>query len=248
MQALLKLSRGIDWLSTQIGKYVIWLILASTLISGLNALSRKLFNLSSNAFLEVQWYLFAASFLIAAGYTLLQGEHVKVDVITSRFSKRTQIWIDVVGFTTFLTPMCLAILWYGIPFFVRGFESGEMSNNAGGLIRWPVYAMIPLGFGLLLLQGVSEFIKRVAFLCGLIDDPTLKVLEKAPEEELAEAIRKTEEEAARQAARNHTSGAKSACAPERQGHYHYGIHCYQSGPNHVRGADLLFAAGLSRGL
>ena len=102
MQALLKLSRGIDWLSTQIGKYVIWLILASTLISGLNALSRKLFNISSNAFLEVQWYLFAASFLIAAGYTLLQGEHVKVDVISGRLSKRAQIWIDVIGFSVFL--------------------------------------------------------------------------------------------------------------------------------------------------
>ena len=196
MQALLKLSRGIDWLSTQIGKYVIWLILASTLISGLNALSRKLFNLSSNAFLEVQWYLFAASFLIAAGYTLLQGEHVKVDVITSRFSKRTQIWIDVVGFTTFLTPMCLAILWYGIPFFVRGFESGEMSNDAGGLIRWPVYAMMPLGFALLLLQGWSELIKRIAFLMGLIEDPTLKKGdEKTAEQELAESIRRLAEAA-----------------------------------------------------
>ena len=196
MQALLKLSRGIDWLSTQIGKYVIWLILASTLISGLNALSRKLFNISSNAFLEVQWYLFAASFLIAAGYTLMHGEHVKVDVITSRFSKRTQIWIDVVGFTTFLTPMCLAILWYGIPFFVRGFESGEMSNNAGGLIRWPVYAMMPLGFALLLLQGWSELIKRIAFLMGLIEDPTLKKGdEKTAEQELAESIRRLAEAA-----------------------------------------------------
>ena len=132
MQALLKLSRGIDWLSTQIGKYVIWLILASTLISGLNALSRKLFNISSNAFLEVQWYLFAASFLIAAGYTLLQGEHVKVDVISGRLSKRAQIWIDVIGFSVFLTPMCLAILWYGTPFFLRGFRSGgNVEDNAG---------------------------------------------------------------------------------------------------------------------
>ena len=196
MQALLKLSRGIDWLSTQIGKYVIWLILASTLISGLNALSRKLFNISSNAFLEVQWYLFAASFLIAAGYTLMHGEHVKVDVISGRLSKRAQIWIDVIGFSIFLTPMCLAILWYGIPFFVRGFESGEMSNNAGGLIRWPVYAMMPLGFALLLLQGWSELIKRIAFLMGLIEDPTLKKGdEKTAEQELAESIRRLAEAA-----------------------------------------------------
>ena len=196
MQALLKLSRGIDWLSTQIGKYVIWLILASTLISGLNALSRTLFNISSNAFLEVQWYLFAASFLIAAGYTLMHGEHVKVDVISGRLSKRAQIWIDVIGFSIFLTPMCLAILWYGIPFFVRGFESGEMSNNAGGLIRWPVYAMMPLGFALLLLQGWSELIKRIAFLMGLIEDPTLKKGdEKTAEQELAESIRRLAEAA-----------------------------------------------------
>ncbi|HQY39421.1 MAG TPA: TRAP transporter small permease subunit [Giesbergeria sp.] len=196
MQALLKLSRGIDWLSTQIGKYVIWLILASTLISGLNALSRKLFNISSNAFLEVQWYLFAASFLIAAGYTLMHGEHVKVDVISGRLSKRAQIWIDVIGFSIFLTPMCLAILWYGTPFFLRGFASGEMSNNAGGLIRWPVYAMMPLGFALLLLQGWSELIKRIAFLMGLIEDPTLKKGdEKTAEQELAESIRRLAEAA-----------------------------------------------------
>ena len=196
MQALLKLSRGIDWLSTQIGKYVIWLILASTLISGLNALSRKLFNISSNAFLEVQWYLFAASFLIAAGYTLMHGEHVKVDVISGRLSKRAQIWIDVIGFSIFLTPMCLAILWYGTPFFLRGFASGEMSNNAGGLIRWPVYAMMPLGFALLLLQGWSELIKRIAFLMGLIEDPTHKKGdEKTAEQELAESIRRLAEAA-----------------------------------------------------
>ena len=195
MQALLKISRGIDWLSTQIGKYVIWLILASTIISGINAVVRKALNVSSNAFLEVQWYLFAASFLIAAGYTLLNGEHVKIDVISGRLSKRAQIWIDVIGFTLFLTPMCLAILWYGTPYFIRGFESGEMSNNAGGLIRWPVYAMIPLGFGLLLLQGWSELIKRIAFLQGLIEDPTVKKAEKTAEEDLAESIRRLAEAA-----------------------------------------------------
>lgn len=190
MQALLKLSRAIDWLSSQIGKYVIWLILASTLISGINAVVRKAFNTSSNAFLEVQWYLFAASFLIAAGYTLLNGEHVKIDVVTSRLSKRAQIWIDIFGFACFLTPMCLAVLWYGIPFFTRALVSGEMSNNAGGLIRWPVYLMMPLGFGLLLLQGWSELIKRLAFLQGLIEDPTVKKHEKTAEEELAESIRR----------------------------------------------------------
>ena len=195
MQALLKFSRGVDWLSTQIGKYVIWLILASTLISGVNAIVRKAFNISSNAFLEVQWYLFAASFLLAAGYTLLQNEHVKVDVISGRLSKRKQILIDIFGFIVFLTPMCLAVLWYGIPFFYRAFVSGEMSNNAGGLLRWPVYLMMPLGFGLLLLQGWSELIKRIAFLQGLIEDPTARKAEKTAEEELADSIRRLSEAA-----------------------------------------------------
>jgi TRAP-type mannitol/chloroaromatic compound transport system permease small subunit len=188
MRALLKFSNAVDWLNAQIGKYVIWLILASTVISGVNAVVRKAFNMSSNAFLEIQWYLFAAAFLLAAGYTLLNGEHVKIDVVSSRFSKRTQIWLDVIGFTLFLTPLCLTILYYAIPFFLRGYHSGEMSSNAGGLIRWPVYAMIPLGFGLLLLQGLSELIKRIAFLVGLIEDPTAKKVEKSAEEELAEAI------------------------------------------------------------
>ena len=193
MQALLKFSRGIDWVNTQVGKYVIWLILASTVISGVNAVVRKAFNYSSNGFLEVQWYLFAAAFLLAAGYTLLQGEHVKVDLVASRLSKRAQMWIDIFGFVFFLTPVCLVILWYGIPFFIQGFTSNEMSSNAGGLIRWPVYLMMPLGFGLLLLQGLSEMIKRLAFLQGLIEDPTAKKAEKTAEEELVESIRRLAE-------------------------------------------------------
>ena len=201
MQALLKLSRAIDWLSSQIGKYVIWLILASTVISGLNAVVRKVFNTSSNAYLEVQWYLFAASFLLAAGYTLLNQEHVKIDVVSSHLSKRGQIWIDVVGFSLFLIPLCLTVLWFSIPFFLNGYRSGEMSGNAGGLIRWPVYLMMPLGFTLLLLQGVSELIKRIAFLMGLIEDPTQKKEEKSAEEELAEAIlRQAEAKAAKEGA------------------------------------------------
>lgn len=204
MRALLKFSHAVDWLSTQIGKYVIWLILASTVISGINAAVRKILNVSSNAYLEVQWYLFAASFLIAAGYTLLQNEHVRIDVVSSRLSKRGQIWIDIIGFTFFLTPVCLAILYYGVPFFLRGLQSGEMSGNAGGLIRWPVYAMIPLGFTLLLLQCWSELIKRVAFLKGLIEDPTIKKVEKTAEEELAEAIRRLAE------AKNNTTTGPSA--------------------------------------
>ena len=202
MQALLRLSRGIDQLNAWVGKYVIWLILAATVISGVNAVVRKVLHTSSNAFLEVQWYLFAASFLLAAGYTLLEKEHVKVDVINSKLSLRTRVWIDVLGFTLFLTPMCAIVLYYGVPFFLQAWNTGEMSSNAGGLIRWPVYLMMPLGFGLLLLQGLSELIKRIAFLMGLIEDPTVKILEKTPEEELAEIIRKAEEEAARNAAKS----------------------------------------------
>ena len=202
MQALLRLSRGIDGLNAWVGKYVIWLILAATVISGVNAVVRKVFRTSSNAFLEVQWYFFAASFLLAAGYTLLEKEHVKVDVINARLSLRTRVWIDVLGFALFLTPMCALVLYYGVPFFLQAWNTGEMSSNAGGLIRWPVYLMMPLGFGLLLVQGLSELIKRIAFLMGLIDDPTVKILEKTPEEELAEVIRKAEEEAARNAAKS----------------------------------------------
>ena len=193
MHALLKFSKAVDWLNTQVGKYAIWLILAATVVSGVNAVIRKLFNMSSNAYLEVQWYFFAASFLLAAGYTLLNNEHVRIDVVSSHLSKRGQMWVDIIGFAFFLTPICAAVLWYGIPFFLQGFHSGEMSQNAGGLIRWPVYAMIPLGFTLLMLQGWSELIKRVAFLQGLIEDPTLKRVEKTAEEELADSIRRLAE-------------------------------------------------------
>ncbi len=199
MQALLKLSNAIDGLNRFIGKHVIWLILASTAISAINAIVRKAFNVSSNAYLEVQWYLFAATFMLCSAFTLLNGEHVKIDVLYSRFKKRTQTWIDVFGFTFFLLPFCSAIIWFSVPFFLKGFNSGEMSSNAGGLIRWPVYAMMPLGFSLLWLQGISELIKRLAFLMGLIDDPTEKASGKTAEEELAEAIQKLAEEKAAQA-------------------------------------------------
>ena len=193
MQGLLTFSGAVDRFNTWLNRYVIWLILGATVISGINAVVRKAFNTSSNAFLEVQWYLFAASFLLASCYTLLQNEHVKIDVIYCRFSRRTQTQIDIFGFAFFMLPVCTAVLWFGIPFFWKGLMTGEMSSNAGGLIRWPVYLMIPLGFGLLWLQGVSELIKRIAFLQGLIPDPTLKAGEKSAEEQLAEEIRKLAE-------------------------------------------------------
>lgn len=189
MQALLALSRAIDRLNAFVGKYAIWLIFAATAISALNAIVRKTFNYSSNGFLEVQWYLFAWSFLIAAGYTLLNREHVRIDVLNSRLSKKAQIWIDILGYALFLTPVCLLVLWLCIPIMVERFNSGEMSPNPGGLIRWPVWAALPLGFALLLLQGWSELIKCVAFLKGMGPDPTVKASEKSAEEELLEALR-----------------------------------------------------------
>jgi TRAP-type mannitol/chloroaromatic compound transport system permease small subunit len=189
MQGLLKLSRAIDWVNTQVGKYVIWLILASTAISAVNAIVRKVFNTSSNAYLEVQWYLFAWSFLVAAGLTLLNREHVRIDVLNSRLPKRVQMWIDIAGFALFLTPLCLVVLYYTVPMTMQMYQSGEMSGNPGGLIRWPVWLALPIGFTLLMLQGWSELIKRLAFLTGDGPDPTMKLGEKTAEEELAEILR-----------------------------------------------------------
>ena len=188
MQGLLKLSRAIDWLNAQVGKYAIWLILAATVISAVNALVRKVFNTSSNAFLEVQWYLFAWSFLIAAGFTLLHREHVRIDVVNSRLSKRKQVWIDIIGFAFFLTPLCLAVLYLSTPVVIQMYQSGEVSGNSGGLIRWPVWAALPVGF-VLLLQGWSELIKRIAFLRGQGPDPMGRLTDKTAEAELIEALR-----------------------------------------------------------
>ena len=189
MGAMLRLSKAIDGLNEFVGRWLSWLILAAVLISAVNAVVRKAFNYSSNSFLEIQWYLFAAVFLLAAGYTLLRQEHVKIDIILSRFSKRTQITVEAVCLVLFLLPFCIVVIELVWPLVTRAYVSGEMSSNAGGLIRWPVYALVPIGFGLLLLQGVSEFIKRIAFLRGLIDDPTKKKQVKTAEEELAEFVR-----------------------------------------------------------
>jgi TRAP-type mannitol/chloroaromatic compound transport system permease small subunit len=189
MKSLLRISRGIDWLNEQIGRVVLWAILIAVLISAGNAIIRKTFDTSSNAWLEVQWYLFSCVFLLCAGYTLLRNEHVRIDVLLHRLPKRTQIWVDIFGLAFFLLPAAILIAWLAWPVFMRAYVSGEMSENAGGLVRWPVYVLAPVGFGLLALQGVSELIKRFAFLQGLIDDPMRKKQQKSPEEELAEEIR-----------------------------------------------------------
>lgn len=166
MRALLKLSQAVDALSTVIGKVTMWLILATTLISAGNAIVRKIFDSSSNSLLEIQWYLFAGVFLLGAGYGFLKNSHVRIDFLASRFSDRTRNWIDVVGIVAVLFPFCIVVIALSWPLFTQAYTSGEMSQNAGGLIRWPVYALVPLGFGLLMLQGMSELIKRVAFLTG----------------------------------------------------------------------------------
>lgn len=166
MQALLKLSALIDRFNDLLGRLMMWFILAATLISAGNAIIRKVFGTSSNAWLEVQWYLFAAVFMLGGGYAFLRNAHVRIDFISSKFSARTRNWIDILGIIVFLVPMCLMLIYEGWPVFERAWTSGEMSSNAGGLIRWPVYLLIPAGFAVLLAQGVSEIIKRVAFLRG----------------------------------------------------------------------------------
>ena len=188
MKGLLALSRAIDALTERVGRFVYWLILVVVIISALNATVRKLFNYSSNAYLEIQWYLFSFIFLVGAGYTFLRNEHVRIDIITGRLSPRAQNWIDVIGIVFFLFPMAIIIGWLSWPLFMDSFVRHEVSTNAGGLIIWPARLMVPIGFALLLVQGVSELIKRIAFLSGAIPNPLEKHHGKSAEEELAEEI------------------------------------------------------------
>jgi len=186
--ALLKLSAGVDTLSAQIGRLIRWLVLASVLISAGNAIIRKLFNFSSNAFLEIQWYLFAGVFLLGAGFAFMRNVHVRIDFISGKLSKRTNTLIDIAGIVVFLIPLSLIMVWLSWPLFNNAWVSGEMSQNAGGLIRWPAYLLMPLGFGLLLIQALSELVKRIAFLRGLRDEPMSIEGGKSDEELLAEEL------------------------------------------------------------
>jgi len=188
MKPLLTLARAIDALNLRVGRAVIWLTLAVVLVSAANAVIRKAFNVSSNAWLELQWYLFGAMFLLAAGYTLLQNGHVRVDILSARLSRRAQIGIEIFGVACFLLPACTVIMVLSWPMFVDSFVTGEGSSNTGGLLRWPVKLLIPAGFLLLVLAGVSHLIKCVAFLRGLATDPTETHAGKSAEEDLAEAI------------------------------------------------------------
>lgn len=171
MDFLLKLSRLIDAMSRTVGKGIIWLVLAAVLISTINAIMRKAFNIGSNAYLEIQWYLYAAVFLLGAGQAFMQNAHVRIDVLANMLSRRTRIYVDIAGILIFLLPLCYLIVSLSWPVVYGAYESQEMSTNSGGLIRWPVYAMVPAGFTLLAIQAVSELIKRAAFLAGKCPDP-----------------------------------------------------------------------------
>ena len=171
MAGLLALSRAIDRANEFIGKSVSWLILLAILVSAANAVIRKVFDTSSNAWLELQWYLFGAAFMLAAAYTLKQNEHIRIDIVYGLFSRRVQHWIDLLGHILFLMPFVTLMVIYFVPYVSLSIRSGEMSNNSGGLIVWPAKAILLVGFFLLALQGISEIVKKIAIMRGVLDDP-----------------------------------------------------------------------------
>ena len=164
MKVLLSLSRGIDWFNTQLAVVANWLVLLAALISAGNAGSRYLFSESSNGWLEIQWYMFAGMVLLGGPYTLKMNEHVRVDLVYGMVSERTRIWIDIIGGLLFLLPICIILTYFTWPWFVESWAINEASSNAGGLVRWPVKLLLPVGFFLMAVQGVSEIIKRIAAL------------------------------------------------------------------------------------
>ncbi len=196
MKALLKLSTVIDAFNAWIGRTIYWLVLAMVLISAANTVVRKAFNVSSNAFLEVQWYLFAAVFMLGAGFAFLKNAHVRIDFVSARLSERARAWIDILGILIFLGPFCWLMIDLGWPLVANALKSGEMSQNAGGLIRWPVYALIPAGFALLLAQAFSEWVKRFAYLRGHLDNMLGHPPEEDEETRLARELKEAAEKAA----------------------------------------------------
>src|SRR5690606_35932193 len=208
MKFFLTLSKLIDTINVKVGQAVIWLTLLVVLVSATNAVIRKVFNVSSNAWLELQWYLFGAIFLLAAGYTFLRNEHVRVDVLSQKFSKRTQIKIEIFGVLFFLLPACVLIFWLSLPFFYQSFALHELSSNTGGLIRWPAKLLIPVGFFLLILAGLSHLIKCIGFLRGVCPNPLQRKNAKTAEEELAEEIARQTEMNTAQVANNNTTASK----------------------------------------
>jgi TRAP-type mannitol/chloroaromatic compound transport system permease small subunit len=186
--ALLKLSGVIDKFNELLGKLVMWLVLGAVVISAGNATLRKAFDIGSNAWLEIQWYLFAAVFMLGVGYVMLKNAHVRIDFISSKLSKRSNAIIDAIGIVIFTIPLALIMIDLGWPVFQRAFDSSEMSQNAGGLIRWPVLFLLPAGFAILLAQAVSELIKRIAFITGHRSEPFSVEDGKSDEERLAEEL------------------------------------------------------------
>ena len=181
MKPLLALSRAIDAVNERLGRLVYWCVLIMVLVSAANAISRYALSIASNAWLELQWYLFSAVFLLCSGYTLLHNEHIRIDVVAAGLSRRKQIWIDIFGTAFFLLPIAVYMMWSSWPVFMNAWTSGEISGSAGGLVRWPARLLVPVGFFLLTLQGISELIKRFAYLRGLIPDPVEKHEEPALE-------------------------------------------------------------------
>jgi TRAP-type mannitol/chloroaromatic compound transport system permease small subunit len=171
LQALLKLSRGIDTFMTWVGRWISWLILIAVIISSVNATVRKIFDVSSNAYLELQWVLFSVVFLMCSPWTLLNNEHIKIDIINHLFPLKVRSWIDMIGHVLFLVPFCVILIWTSIPFFLVSYQQNEQSFNANGLPQWPAKSLIMIGMTLLLIQAVSEIIKRAAVMKGLLPDP-----------------------------------------------------------------------------
>ena len=193
MKFLLAIAGLIDRLNERVGRTVLWLTLVVVIVSAGNAVVRKVFHTSSNAWLELQWYLFGAIFLLASGYTYLRNEHVRVDVLSSRFPAKVQVWIEIIGIVFFIFPAAGLIFWLSLPYFYDSWRLQELSSNTGGLIRWPAKLLIPVGFALLILSGVSKLIKCVAYLAGHGPNPLVPAQTKSAEEELAEEIQKQAE-------------------------------------------------------
>ena len=192
LQSLLKLSRGIDKLTSWAGKRLAWLILLAVIISAINAIVRKTFDTSSNAWLELQWVLFSIVFLLCSPWTLLDNEHIRIDIINNMLPKRVRDVIDIIGHLFFLLPLTVVMIITGVPFFERSFEINEQSGNAGGLPQWPAKSLIMIGFAFLLVQGISELIKRIAVMRGVIPDPHASQVStlEAEVEHLVEAMEK----------------------------------------------------------
>jgi len=194
---LLGLSRGIDTLNARIGRWLAWLVLIAVLVSAANATVRKVLDLSSNAWLELQWVLFSVVFLLCAPWTLLANEHIRIDIVNAAFPQRLRNWIDVLGHSLFLLPLTIVMVITAIPFFLTSYNLREQSFSSGGLPQWPAKSLIMIGFGLLLLQAISELIKRVAVMRGLIPDPHVSAGGHAAEAEAARLLAELEPETSR---------------------------------------------------